>query len=61
MLTHALRFSINKGDVLVRLSLLLLEYRPEGMTLRNEGGSQFIASAVRGYLKEKEVYRSFPM
>ena len=41
------------------LSLMLLEYKAEGMSLRNDNGSQFIATAVREYLKEKGVYQEF--
>lgn len=59
VLTHMLRFNIRKGDVLIMLSLLLLEHKPKGMTLRNDNGSQFIAGAVRQFLKEKEVYQEF--
>lgn len=59
VLTHMLRYNIRKGDVLIMLSLLLLEYKPEGMTLRNDNGSQFIAGAVRQFLKDKEVYQEF--
>jgi len=54
-----LKSSIKKGDVLVMLSLMLLEYRAEGMTLRNDNGSQFIASAVRQFLKEKGILQEF--
>lgn len=49
VLIHILRPSIKKGDVLVMLSLMLLEYKAEGMTLRNDNGSQFIALAVRQF------------
>lgn len=59
VLTHLLRYNICKGDVLIMLSLLLLEYKPKGMTLRNDNGSQFIAGAVRQYLKDKQVYQEF--
>ena len=61
VLIHLLRNSIKKGDVLVMLSLMLLEYKAEGMTLRNDNGSQFIAkaNAVRQYLKEKGIYQEF--
>ena len=59
VLVHLLRNSIKKGDVLVMLSLMLLEYKAEGMTLRNDNGSQFIANAVRQYLKEKGIYQEF--
>jgi transposase InsO family protein len=58
-LIHILRPGIKKGDVLVMLSLMLLEYKAEGITLRNDNGSQFIAIAVRQYLKEKGVYQEF--
>src|SRR5580704_12107377 len=59
VLIHILRHSIRKGDVLLMLSLMLLEYKAEGMSLRNDNGSQFIATAVREYLKEKGVYQEF--
>jgi transposase InsO family protein len=59
VLIHLLRNSIKKGDVLVMLSLMLLEYKAEGMTLRNDNGSQFIATAVRQYLKDKGIYQEF--
>ena len=54
-----LRSNIKKGDVLVMLSLMLLEFRAEGMILRNDNGSQFIAAVVRQYLKEKGVFQEF--
>lgn len=56
---HVLKASTKKGDVLVMLSLMLLEYNTEGMTLRNDNGSQFIAGAVRAYLKEKGILQEF--
>lgn len=59
VLLHMLRYNIKKGDVLLLLSLLLLEDQPQGMTLRSDNGSQFIAGAVRQYLKEKGVYQEF--
>jgi putative transposase len=59
VLIHMLRQSIRKGDVLVMLSLMLLEYKAEGMTIRNDNGSQFIATAVRQYLKEKGILQEF--
>jgi len=54
-----LRFNIKKGDVIVLLSLLLMEYRIENITLRNDNGSQFIAGVVRQFLKEKVVNQEF--
>jgi len=53
-----LRFNI-KGDVIVLLSLLLMEYKIEGITLRNDNGSQFIAGVVRQFLKDKGVSQEF--
>jgi transposase InsO family protein len=54
-----LRFNIKKGDVIVLLSLLLMEYKIEGITLRNDNGSQFIAGLVRQFLKDKDVNQEF--
>jgi putative transposase len=59
VLIHMLKHSIKKGDVLLMLSLMLLEYKAEGMSLRNDNGSQFIAGVVRQYLKEKGIYQEF--
>jgi len=59
VLIHMLRYNIKKGDVLLLLSLMLLEYKAEGMSLRNDNGSQFIATAVREYLKGKGIYQEF--
>jgi putative transposase len=59
VLIHMLRNSIKKGDVLVMLSLMLLEYKAQGMILRNDNGSQFIAAAVRQYLKDKNILQEF--
>lgn len=59
VLIHMLRQSIKKSDVLVMLSLMLLEYKAEGMSIRNDNGSQFIATAVRSFLKEKGILQEF--
>lgn len=59
VLIHMLKTSIKKGDVLVMLSLMLLEYKAEGMTLRNDNGSQFIAGVVRQLLKDKGILQEF--
>jgi transposase InsO family protein len=61
VLTHMLRFNIKKGDVIVLLSLLLMKYRIENITLRNDNGSQFIAGVVRQFLKEKGVNQEFTL
>lgn len=59
VLTHMLRFNIKKGDVIVLLSLLLMEYKIEGLTIRNDNGAQFIAGVVRQFLKDKGVSQEF--
>jgi putative transposase len=59
VLIYQLRSHIRKGDVLMLLSLMLLEYKAEGMSIRNDNGSQFIAQAVRAYLKDKGVLQEF--
>lgn len=59
VLTHMLRFNIKKGDVIVLLSLLLMEYKIQGLTIRNDNGSQFIAGVVRQFLKDKGVNQEF--
>jgi transposase InsO family protein len=43
VLIHMMRFNIKKGDVIVMLSLLLIEYKIHGMTIRNDNGSQCIS------------------
>jgi putative transposase len=58
-LVHLLKMSIKKGDVLLLLSLMLLEYKAEKMSLRNDNGSQFIAHAVREFLREKNILQEF--
>lgn len=54
-----LRFNIKKGDVIVLLSLLLMEYQIEQVTIRNDNGAQFIATVVRNFLKDKGVIQEF--
>jgi len=59
VLIYQLRSHIRKGDVLVMLSLMLLEYKAEGMSIRNDNGSQFIAQVGRAYLKDKGILQEF--
>lgn len=58
-LTHMLEYNIRKGDLLLMLSLLMLDYNITSFTIRNDNGSQFIANVVREYLKEKGVTQEF--
>lgn len=50
---------MKKGDVIVLLPLLLIEYKIENVTLRNFTGAQFIATVVRQFLKDKGVNQEF--
>jgi transposase InsO family protein len=59
VLIHMLRFNIKKGDVIVMLSMMLMEYRIVNITIRNDNGSQFIAGVVRQFLKDKGVNQEF--
>ena len=52
-------FNIRKGDVIVLLSLLLSQYNKKEITLRNDNGSQFIATVVRQFLKANGVNQEF--
>ena len=61
ILTHMLRFNIKNGDVFILLSLLLMEYKIEGITIRNHNGSQFIATVVDSFWRRKESIRRLPM
>ncbi len=54
-----LRFNIKKGDMIILLSLLLMDYKIENVTIRNDNGAQFIATVVRQFLKEKGVNQEF--
>lgn len=54
-----LRFNVKKGDVIVLLSLLLMEYQIEQVTIRNDNGTQFIATVVRNSLQYKGVKQEF--
>lgn len=54
-----LRFTIKREYLVVLLSLLLMEYKIENITIRNANGAQFIAGVVRKFLKDKWVYQEF--
>jgi putative transposase len=53
-------FNIKKGDMIILLSLLLMEYKTKVITLRNDNGSQFISAVVRQILKRICVDQEFP-
>lgn len=52
--------SIRKKDVVSLLKRTLALFKQaEGITLRNDNGSQFLAHMVREYLKERGIYQEF--
>lgn len=59
VLVHILKSSIKQHDVILLLDGILQQYRCEGISLRNDNGSQFIAHSVRGYLKDQKIYQEF--
>lgn len=58
-LVHLLKISIKQGDVLLLLSLTLLEYKAEKMSLRNDNETQFIAQVVRKFIRKKNILQKF--
>ena len=59
VLAHILKPSIRQHDVVLLLDGILQQYRCEGVSLRNDNGSQFIAHSVRAYLKSQNIYQEF--
>ena len=59
ILAQVLWWRIRKEQVIWLLHKILRQHSTKGITLRNDNGSQFIAHAVRDYLKEKEVQQEF--
>lgn len=59
VLAHVIKPSIKQHDVVLLLDGVLQEYKVEGITIRNDNGSQFIAKTVRSYLREKHVNQEF--
>ncbi len=56
---QVLWWRMRKENVIWLLHQILQQYEVSGITLRNDNGSQFIAHAVRDYLKEKQVAQEF--
>ena len=56
---QVLWWRIRKENVIWLLHQILSQYDVTGITLRNDNGSQFIAHAVRDYLKERDVAQEF--
>lgn len=60
VLAYKLAKSIKNNELITLIDSILDQYKiTEGMTLRNDNGSQFIANNVRDYLKEKNIYQEF--
>lgn len=56
---QVLWWQMKKEHVIWLMHRILAEHQVEAVTLRNDNGSQFIAHAVREYLKEKQVLQEF--
>jgi putative transposase len=59
ILAQVLWWRIRKEQVIWLLHKMLQTHTTKGITLRNDNGSQFIAHAVREYLREKGVEQEF--
>lgn len=59
VLGHTLKYSIKKTDVVLLLDGILQGLKAEGIIIRNDNGSQFLAHIVREYLKSMEVVQEF--
>jgi len=51
--------SVRKQQVISLFMRIASHYEAKGITVRNDNGSQFIANAVRKYLKELEINQQF--
>jgi len=56
---QVLWWRMRKENVIWLLHQILQQHEVNGITLRNDNGSQFIAHAVRDYLKDKGVAQEF--
>ena len=56
---QVLWWRMRKENVIWLMHQILRQYEVNGITLRNDNGSQFIAHAVRDYLKERNVAQEF--
>jgi putative transposase len=59
VLGHILKPSIRQHDVILLLDGIIQEYDTEGMIIRNDNGSQFIAHSVRRFLQERGINQEF--
>ena len=56
---QVLWWRMRKENVIWLLHQILHQHQVSGITLRNDNGSQFIAHAVRDYLKDRDVAQEF--
>lgn len=59
IISQVLWWRIRKEQVIWLLYKMLQQHSTKGITLRIDNGAQFIAHAVRDYLKEKQVAQEF--
>ena len=58
-LGQTLKYSIKKYDVVLLLDGILQDIKAEGIIIRNDNGSQFLAYNVRQYLQDKKIAQEF--
>ena len=58
-LGHLLWWRMRKHQVKWLLAQILRKHKVEGITLRNDNGSQFIAHIIREYLREQGINQEF--
>ncbi len=56
---HSCKFSIKQTDVVLLLDGIVQNYHTQGLVIRNDNGSQFLAHSVRRYLKSKGISQEF--
>jgi transposase InsO family protein len=59
VLRYAFKNSIKQDDVVLMLEAMLQMYPAQGITVRNDNGSQFIATRVRAFLKARGILQEF--
>jgi transposase InsO family protein len=58
-LARTLKYNVRKNDVILLLDGILQGIEPQGMVMRNDNGSQFMAHKVRKYLERNDITQEF--
>jgi transposase InsO family protein len=59
VVAYCFQTSIKQDDVIYMLQQMIQRYPSQAVTIRNDNGSQFIATRVRLFLKSKGIYQEF--